>query len=179
MISAVRWSMGFAGLSSARASSHAKSRSWAHATTVVTNALFEKKVARTGLVTTHGFRDVLELRRSWRSDLYDLFKDPPDVLVPRRSRERKPGRRRREVRFRFRSSAEVRLVGPMLSLSEAAQLMEATFDIFARDPAVGRPEGVAPGNDARARQCPELGALASRILGAVYGGRRRGAIALS
>ena len=58
----------------------------AHATTIVTNALFEKKGARTGLVTTRGFRDLLELRRSSRADLYDLLQDPPDVLVPRRWR---------------------------------------------------------------------------------------------
>src|SRR5437763_16259449 len=56
------------------------------ATTVVTNALPEKKGARTGFVTTRGFRDVLELRRSSRADLYDLFQDPPAVLVPRRWR---------------------------------------------------------------------------------------------
>jgi N-methylhydantoinase A len=58
----------------------------AHATTIVTNALFEKKGARAGLVTTRGFRDLLELRRSSRADLYDLFQDPPDTLVPRRWR---------------------------------------------------------------------------------------------
>ena len=58
----------------------------AHATTVVTNALLEKKGARAGLVTTRGFRDVLELRRSSRADLYDLFQDAPDMLVPRRWR---------------------------------------------------------------------------------------------
>jgi N-methylhydantoinase A len=58
----------------------------AHATTIVTNALFEKKGARTGLVTTRGFRDLLELRRSSRADLYDLFQDAPDMLVPRRWR---------------------------------------------------------------------------------------------
>ncbi|MBV8168691.1 MAG: hydantoinase/oxoprolinase family protein, partial [Alphaproteobacteria bacterium] len=58
----------------------------AHATTVVTNALLEGKGARAGLVTTRGFRDVLELRRTARADLYDLFQDPPAVLVPRRWR---------------------------------------------------------------------------------------------
>ncbi|HYZ23230.1 MAG TPA: hydantoinase/oxoprolinase family protein [Rhodopila sp.] len=57
-----------------------------HATTVVTNALLEKKGARCGLVATRGFRDLLELRRSSRPDLYDLFQDPPSVLVPRRHR---------------------------------------------------------------------------------------------
>jgi len=58
----------------------------AHATTIVTNALLEKKGAKAGFVTTRGFRDVLELRRSSRADLYDLFQDAPAVLVPRRWR---------------------------------------------------------------------------------------------
>lgn len=57
-----------------------------HATTVVTNALLEEKGARTALVSTRGFRDLLELRRSARADLYDLFQDPPAVLVPRHRR---------------------------------------------------------------------------------------------
>jgi N-methylhydantoinase A len=58
----------------------------AHATTSVTNALLERKGAKAGFVTTRGFRDVLELRRSSRADLYDLFQDAPAVLVPRRWR---------------------------------------------------------------------------------------------
>jgi N-methylhydantoinase A len=53
---------------------------------VVTNALLEGKGARTALVTTHGCRDVLELRRSARASLYDLHQDPPAVLVPRHLR---------------------------------------------------------------------------------------------
>ncbi len=57
-----------------------------HATTVVTNAILEEKGARTALIATRGFRDILELRRSSRSDLYDLFQDPPAVLVPRHRR---------------------------------------------------------------------------------------------
>ena len=57
-----------------------------HATTVVTNALLENKGARAGFVATRGFRDILELRRSSRADLYDLFQDAPAVLVPRRWR---------------------------------------------------------------------------------------------
>jgi N-methylhydantoinase A len=57
-----------------------------HATTVVTNALLEQKGARTGFIATRGFRDILELRRSSRPDLYDLFQDAPGVLVPRRFR---------------------------------------------------------------------------------------------
>jgi len=57
-----------------------------HATTVVTNAVLEGKGARTVLVSTRGFRDILELRRSARADLYDMFQDPPSVLVPRHCR---------------------------------------------------------------------------------------------
>src|SRR5690349_21487523 len=57
-----------------------------HATTIVTNAILEEKGARAALVTTRGFRDVLELRRSARADLYDLFQDAPATLIPRRRR---------------------------------------------------------------------------------------------
>ncbi len=57
-----------------------------HATTVVTNALLENKGARAGFITTRGMRDLLELRRSSRADLYDLMQDAPAVLVPRRWR---------------------------------------------------------------------------------------------
>ncbi len=58
----------------------------AHATTVVTNALLEHKGAAAAFVGTRGFRDILELRRSSRADLYDLLQDPPAVLIPRRRR---------------------------------------------------------------------------------------------
>src|SRR6202011_2432035 len=57
-----------------------------HATTIVTNAILEEKGARAALVTTRGFRDVLELRRSARANLYDLFQDAPATLIPRRRR---------------------------------------------------------------------------------------------
>ena len=57
-----------------------------HATTVVTNAILEERGARAALVTSRGFRDVLELRRSARGNLYDLFQDAPAVLIPRRRR---------------------------------------------------------------------------------------------
>src|SRR6266481_1825776 len=57
-----------------------------HATTVVTNAILEETGARAALIATRGFRDVLELRRTARADLYDLFQDAPAVLVPRRWR---------------------------------------------------------------------------------------------
>jgi N-methylhydantoinase A len=57
-----------------------------HGTTLVSNALIERKGATTALVTTRGFRDVLSIRRELRYDLYDLFLEMPEALVPRRLR---------------------------------------------------------------------------------------------
>lgn len=57
-----------------------------HATTLVTNAIIERKGARTALLTTEGFRDVLEMGKEQRYDIYDLFLRYPDPLVPRRWR---------------------------------------------------------------------------------------------
>ena len=54
-----------------------------HSTTAATNAVLERKGARVGLITTRGFRDVLEVRRLRTPTLYDLFYEPPDPLVPR------------------------------------------------------------------------------------------------
>jgi len=55
----------------------------AHGTTVGTNALIQHTGVRTGLITTEGFRDLLELGRQRRPDLYDLQVDKPEPLVPR------------------------------------------------------------------------------------------------
>jgi len=57
-----------------------------HATTVATNTILEHKGARTALVTTEGFRDVLEMRRLRIPVMYDLQYDKPAPLVPRRLR---------------------------------------------------------------------------------------------
>jgi N-methylhydantoinase A len=60
-----------------------------HGTTIATNMVIEGKGALTGLITTAGFRDILELRRGWRhdrADLYDLFFEAPRQLVSRRHR---------------------------------------------------------------------------------------------
>lgn len=54
----------------------------AHGTTVATNAVLERKGARTVLLTTAGFEDVLEIRRQHRPDIYDLWARWPDPLVP-------------------------------------------------------------------------------------------------
>ena len=58
----------------------------AHGMTVATNALLERRGARTALVTTEGFRDVLEIARQNRPSLYDLAQDRPPALVPRELR---------------------------------------------------------------------------------------------
>jgi N-methylhydantoinase A len=55
-------------------------------TTVATNALLERKGALTGLITTRGFRDLLEIGRQTRPRVYDLFEPRPAPLVPRRLR---------------------------------------------------------------------------------------------
>src|SRR6185437_14525371 len=57
-----------------------------HGTTVATNAVLERRGALTVLVTTEGFRDVLELRRMRMPHLYDYFWTKPPSLVPRRLR---------------------------------------------------------------------------------------------
>jgi len=57
-----------------------------HGTTVVTNAVLENKMSRTALVTTEGFRDVLEIGRHFRPDMYDLLQDKPQPVIPRERR---------------------------------------------------------------------------------------------
>ena len=57
-----------------------------HGTTLVTNTVIERKGAKVGLITTKGFRDVLEMGHEIRYDLYDLFLEKPKPLVPRHLR---------------------------------------------------------------------------------------------
>src|SRR5687767_4908186 len=57
-----------------------------HGTTLVTNALIERKGDRTALVTTRGFRDAVEIAREHRFDMYDLFLERPAPLAPRQLR---------------------------------------------------------------------------------------------
>lgn len=58
-----------------------------HGTTVATNAILEGKGARTGLITTQGFRDVLDIRRSRRPEMYNIHWSKPPVLVERYLRQ--------------------------------------------------------------------------------------------
>jgi N-methylhydantoinase A len=54
-----------------------------HGTTLITNALIERKGAKTAMITTAGFKDVLEMAREMRYDIYDLLMVLPEPLVPR------------------------------------------------------------------------------------------------
>ncbi len=78
----------------------------AHGSTVATNALLERRGARTALVTTEGFRDVIEIGRQSRPALYDLTRDRPPPLVPR------------ELRFTVRERMGPH--GPVTPLDEAS-----------------------------------------------------------
>ncbi|MGQ0567990.1 MAG: hydantoinase/oxoprolinase family protein [Armatimonadota bacterium] len=63
--------------------SHRDLTNIAHATTLIANTLLERKGALVGLITTQGFRDILEIRTEQRYDIYDLFLRYPQPLSPR------------------------------------------------------------------------------------------------
>ncbi len=67
-------------------------RQFVHGTTLATNAVIERKGARTALIATEGFRDVLEIADEGRFDQYDIFIQKPQPLVPRRLRFTVPER---------------------------------------------------------------------------------------
>ncbi|MBX6351356.1 MAG: hydantoinase/oxoprolinase family protein, partial [Clostridia bacterium] len=69
-----------------------------HGTTLVTNAVIERKGACVGLVTTSGMRDAIEIGREQRYDIYDLFLRFPEPLVPRDRRVEVPERLDRDGR---------------------------------------------------------------------------------
>jgi N-methylhydantoinase A len=84
-----------------------------HGTTVATNALIQGKGVRTGLITTDGFRDLLEIGRQKRPHLYDLFADKPPTLVPRNLRL--------EVPERIRHTGEIERVLDTVAVRAAAR----------------------------------------------------------
>lgn len=91
---------------------------FAHGTTVVINALTERKGVRTGLITTRGFRDVLEIARGDRPDFFNLRYVKPPPFVPRYLR--------REITERMDSDGRVQTP---LALGEVDELL----DFFARE----------------------------------------------
>jgi N-methylhydantoinase A len=86
-----------------------------HATTVATNAIIEGKIARSGFVTTDGFRDLLEIARQVRPSLYDTRFEKAKPLVPR---DRAVG-----VRERLGPTGEVLVPLEEQSVREAAALL--------------------------------------------------------
>src|ERR1700758_3125970 len=64
----------------------------AHGTTLVINALTERKGVKTALITTEGFRDSLEIARGNRPDFFNLHYEKPAPFVPRYLRREVPGR---------------------------------------------------------------------------------------
>ncbi len=66
---------------------------FAHGTTVGTNAVIQGRCGRVALVTSEGFRDLLEIGRQTRPTVYDMHRDHPPPLVPRRLRFEVPQRR--------------------------------------------------------------------------------------
>ena len=77
---------GFDNIAEAEADFLSRSELIVHGTTLVVNALIERKGNRTALITTRGFRDVLEMRNELRYDVYDLQIEMPAPLVPRELR---------------------------------------------------------------------------------------------
>ena len=95
-----------------------------HATTLFTNALIERKGAKTGLLTTAGFRDVLEIGRERKYELYDLFIEMPKPLVPR------PWRREAKERLAPDGSVELP-IDIDAALGEVAELVEQGVESLA------------------------------------------------
>ena len=84
-----------------------------HGTTLVANALIERRGAKTGLIVTKGFRDILEIGREKRYDVYDIFLEMPKPLVPRIWRK--------EVAERLSADGRVII---SLNLEEAARAVD-------------------------------------------------------
>lgn len=89
---------------------HENVRYLAHGTTVATNALIERKGARTALIVTKGFKDLLEIARQTRPNLYDLFKEKPVPMIA--------GDLRFEVEERLYADGSVRTPINMEQLTE-------------------------------------------------------------
>ncbi len=82
-----------------------------HGTTVGINALLQRRGAVVGLLATEGFRDILEIRRGDREEMYNLFWTPPPPLVPRRLR--------RPVKERVRANGEIHIAQETADVREA------------------------------------------------------------
>jgi N-methylhydantoinase A len=101
----------------------------AHGTTVATNAVLERDWADTALLTTAGFRDVLEIGRQDRPDLYELHGEKPDPVVPRDHRYEVPGRvDERGVELEALDEEVVRDLAPDLDADSVAVALLFAFE---------------------------------------------------
>ncbi len=100
-----------------RSSAQPQVESFVHGTTIGSNAVIENKTAVTGLITTHGFRDELEMRGQKRPNIYDVSWDRLPPLVPRSLRL--------EVRERILGNAQVERP---LDMAEARQAIQKLLD---------------------------------------------------
>ncbi|HNS52973.1 MAG TPA: hydantoinase/oxoprolinase family protein [Anaerolineae bacterium] len=87
-----RFEKGVLDVIAAHSISPAEFASFVHGTTIVINAITERKGARVGLLTTEGFRDVLEIGRGNRPDFFNAEYRKPSPFVPRCLRRELPGR---------------------------------------------------------------------------------------
>src|SRR5262249_433550 len=88
-----------------------------HGTTIASNAVLEGKGAVTGLITTRGFRDELEIRRLGRPGVYDVFWERTPPLIPRR--------RRLEVSERMTVNGEVATPLAANDVAEALRILRS------------------------------------------------------
>ena len=88
-----------------------------HGTTVATNAVLERRGAKSALVTTKGFRDVFEIRRLRVPELFNLFFEKPTTLVPRH--------------LRFELSERVSATGEVLAPLEESEMAEVVTKLTA------------------------------------------------
>src|SRR3954447_7386214 len=114
-----------------------------HGTTLVTNALIERKGAKLGLITTAGFRDILEMGTEQRYDIYDLFLQYPEPLVPRRRRLEVPERMDRDGNTVVPVDLEAVRAAAAGLAAEGVEAIAVGFLHAYRNPAHERPAGEA------------------------------------
>ncbi len=133
-----------------------------HGSTVATNTILEKKGAKVGMLTTEGFRDLLEIRRGIRENQWDHRAPFPQVLVPRYLRLPVRGRlgcRRQQSRHRL-IAEDVDAAAKVFAAEGVESVAVCLFNCFldgAHERAVGEPArqgaGTASGSRCRARSC--------------------------
>ncbi|HVW67380.1 MAG TPA: hydantoinase/oxoprolinase family protein [Steroidobacteraceae bacterium] len=129
---------------------------FAHGTTVVINALTERKGVRTGLITTRGFRDILEIARGDRPDFFNLRYVKPPPFVPRYLRQ--------EITERMESDGQVRVplvideVQPLLDYFKAEGVQAVAICLLH---AYANPAHEQLLLEEIRRRCPGLAAVAS------------------